>query len=135
MNRKVQFLAKISMIFVGWFVMMAPASAHNPELAMLDSLNKGAWQLRFRNGDNIQRICLRTGRELIQIRHTEPGCSRYVVQDDADEVTVQYTCRGNGYGRTSIRKESSGLVQITSTGMFGGSPFRLQGEGRRISRC
>src|SRR6187551_460882 len=90
----------------------APLAVHAAELGMLDSLTKGEWNLRIRDNGSEQRICVRDGRELIQLRHKQPGCSRFVVRDDANEVVVQYTCRGNGYGRTSIRREGNALVQI-----------------------
>jgi hypothetical protein len=63
------------------------------------------------------------------------ACSRYVVEDGADKVTVQYTCRGNGYGRTSIRRETAGLLQIESQGVAGGLPFQFKAEARRIGAC
>lgn len=107
-----------------------PAVAQAPELAMLDSLTKGAWTLRIRDSGAQQRICLRDGRELIQLQHRQAGCSRFVVTDAADQVVVQYTCRGNGYGRTSIRKESGGLVQVQTQGIHEGTPFSWTAEGR-----
>ena len=83
--------------------------------AMLDSLAKGAWNLRIRDDGSQQRICVRDGREFIQLRHRQPGCSRFIVQDGAEEVVVQYTCRGNGYGRTSIRREGNVLPSTKGT--------------------
>ena len=112
-----------------------PVSAQAPELAMLDGLTPGNWDLRLRGDGGQRSICVRTGRELIQIRHTQNSCSRVVVQDDASEVTVQYTCRGDGYGRTTIRREGNSLVQIRSQGIQGGTPFSLQGEARRTGSC
>ncbi len=112
-----------------------PLAGHAAELGMLDSLTKGAWTLRIRDDGSTQRICLRDGRELIQIRHKQPGCSRFVVRDTADEVVVQYTCRGNGYGRTSIRREGNGLVQIQSQGIIDGAPFSISGEARHSGSC
>ena len=113
----------------------APLEAQAPELAMLDSLSKGAWNLRIRDDGSQQRICVRDGREFIQLRHRQPGCSRIVVQDGADEVVVQYTCRGNGYGRTSIRREGNSLVQIRSQGIQGGTPFSFSAEARHSGSC
>ena len=113
----------------------APLEAQAPELAMLDSLTKGAWNLRIRDDGSQQRICVRDGREFIQLRHRQPGCSRIVVQDGADEVVVQYTCRGNGYGRTSIRREGSTLVQIQSQGIESGTPFSFSAEARHAGNC
>ena len=105
------------------------------ELAMLDGLTKGAWNLRIRDDGSQRQVCLRTGREFIQLRHREPGCSRFVVRDGADEVVVQYTCRGNGYGRTSIRREGSSLVQIRSQGIQSGTPFSFSAEARHVGSC
>jgi hypothetical protein len=112
-----------------------PLEAQAPELAMLDGLAKGAWDLRVRDGGVQRRICLRSGREFIQIRHRQAGCSHIVVQDGADEVVVQYTCRGNGYGRTSIRREGSSLVQIRSQGVEGDTPFVFSAEARHTGPC
>lgn len=112
-----------------------PAAAQAPELAMLDSLERGSWTLRLRDEDSSLRICVRTGREFIQLRHRQPGCETFVVQDDPGEVTVQYTCRGNGYGRTTIRKEGRNLVQIRSQGIHAGAPFSMEGEARRTGSC
>src|SRR6187397_1264390 len=113
----------------------APLEAQAPELAMLDALTKGSWTLRIRDDGSQQRICVRDGREFIQIRHRQSGCSRFVVQDGADEVVVQYTCRGNGYGRTTIRREGNTLVQIRSQGIEGGTPFSFNGEARHDGGC
>lgn len=110
-------------------------SAQAPGLAMLNTLDRGAWELRLRSDGSTRRICLRTGRELIQLRHRQPTCDRFVVQDEPKEVTVQYTCRGNGYGRTTIRRESPDVVQIRSQGIHGGAPFSLEGEARHVGSC
>jgi hypothetical protein len=112
-----------------------PLAGTAAELGMLDSLTKGAWNLRIRDDGSEQRICVRDGRELIQIRHKQAGCSRFVVQDNADQVVVQYTCRGNGYGRTSLRREGNGLVQVQSQGIIDGAPFSISGEARHSGSC
>ena len=114
---------------------LVPASAQAPELRMLDRIDRGAWELRLRSEDGDRRVCVRTGQEFIQLRHRQPACDRFVVQDETNEVTVQYTCRGNGYGRTTIRREGSDIVQIRSQGIHGGKPFSLSGEARRVGSC
>ena len=91
-------------------ILAAPVVAQ-ASLAMLDSLDKGGWELRFRDGATARKLCVRSGRELIQLRHSGENCNRFVVQDSADEITVQYTCRGNGYGRTHIRIISNGKTK------------------------
>lgn len=111
-----------------------PALAQS-SLAMLDTLERGGWEVRFRDGTPPRKVCVRSGRELIQLRHDETGCNRFVVEDGNSEVTVQYTCRGNGYGRTNIRKEAAGLVQLDSQGIVDGRPFQFSAEARHTGSC
>ncbi|MBX7533808.1 hypothetical protein K3165_12805 [Qipengyuania sp. 1XM1-15A] len=132
-NRKLVVLSAL-LAAVPAAVFGGPALAQS-SLAMLDTLEKGAWEVRFRDGTAPRSICVRSGRELIQLRHSESGCNRFVVEDGANEVTVQYTCRGNGYGRTNIRKEGSNLVQIDSQGIADGRPFQFSAEARRTGSC
>ena len=132
-NRK---LIRTAALLVGLPALLAGGAAlAQSSLAMLDSLDKGGWELRYRDGSSTRNVCVRSGREFIQLRHSESGCNRFVVEDGKDEVTVQYTCRGNGYGRTSIRKEGSGLVQIDSQGIVNGRPFQFSAEARHTGRC
>lgn len=112
-----------------------PGSAQGGELSMLGGLSKGEWTVRQRDGSPNRKICLRSGRELIQLQHRATNCNRFVVEDGSAEVTVQYTCPGNGYGRTSIRRETASLVQIESQGIAGGLPFQFAAEARRTGSC
>ena len=116
-----------------WFV--APGLAQGNGLAMLGTLAKGEWTIKQRGGASDRKVCVRTGAELIQIIHRDSGCNQFVVEDGAARVTVQYTCPGNGYGRTSIRRETSSLVQVESQGIHNGMPFQLVAEARRTGNC
>lgn len=113
----------------------APGFAQGTGLAMLSTLTKGEWTIKQRGGVPDRKICLRTGAELIQLRHRETGCNQFVVEDGAARVTVQYTCPGNGYGRTSIRRETSALVQLETQGIHDGTPFQFLAEARRTGTC
>jgi len=130
MSRPARLLALGS----GLTLIALPLAAAPPELAMLSGLTKGKWELRIR-GEGTRSMCVRNGPEFIQIKHADTGCSRFIVSDTPADVTVQYTCRGNGYGRTHIRKESPKLVQIDSTGIHNGSPFDISAEARHVGAC
>lgn len=121
--------------FLPAMLLLAPAAAQAPSLAMLNQLQRGEWELRFRDGIPSRKICLRTGRELLQLRHSNRDCSQYVVDDKPNEVTVQYTCPGNGYGLTNIRKETGSLVQIQSSGLVISRAFDFTAEARRVGNC
>lgn len=115
------------------FVGGAPASRGS--LGMLDRLEGGRWELRTRDTPTVERVCLRDGRRLIQLRHPQQQCERVVVADEPNDVTVQYTCRGRGYGRTHIRRESEGSVRIEAQGIAEGLPFNFVAEGKRVGDC
>ena len=114
----------------------APSWGQRPALGMLDELENGRWEVRIRDaGGSTERICLQNARRLIQLRHPATPCQSLVVDDDASQVTVQYTCRGRGYGRTHIRRETNRLVQIDTQGIADGLPFAFAAEARKIGDC
>ncbi len=132
-NKLLRPLAVALGIAIG--VLVTPASARAPELAMLGGLSTGLWDVRIRGEESHTRICVRTGHELIQIRHRQAACSRTVIEDRPNLVAVEYSCARGGYGRTSIRRESAQLVQIDSQGIQAGLPFHFNAEARRVGSC
>lgn len=113
-----------------------PAAAQRHQLAMLDRIEGGRWELRQRDTRGpAELICLQDGRRLIQLRHPSSNCERLIISDNPGEVTVQYNCRGRGYGRTQIRLETGRLVQIQTQGIIDGLPFDLVAEARRVGDC
>lgn len=113
-----------------------PALAQRPVLAMLGRLEPGKWELRARDSvGRVESLCVRDLYRLVQLRHPGAACERYIVEEQPNDVTVQYTCRGKGYGRTRIRRENAHLVQIESQGIAEGLPFAFVAEGRRVGDC
>lgn len=115
----------------------ASAGMAASSLGMLDALAPGFWELRERGAGptSLPSTCIDAGRKLIQLRHQGLACASVVIDDTANELTVQYTCRGQGYGRTHIRKETNALLQIDSQGIANGLPFAFAVEARRVSHC
>lgn len=127
---------RIAVVLAGIFAAFAvPAIGQRPALAMLGQLEAGRWELRARDGGPVERICLPNTRRLIQLRHPTDACDRLIVDDATTEVTVQYTCRGRGYGRTHIRRETNRLVQIDTQGIADGLPFAYAWEARKVGDC
>ncbi len=127
-------VVSITLLVAG--LIAVPAVGQGGRLGMLESLDPGSWALRERGvGKREERICIRSGRDLIQLRHPGLACEHVVVVDRPNEVTVQYTCPGRGYGRTSIRRETDGLIQIDTQGIRNEQPFAFAAEGRRVGAC
>lgn len=112
-----------------------PVVASTPQLAALGQLQNGLWELRFRDGSPGRRVCWHDPWQLIQLEHPEHPCERLVLEDTATAVSVQYTCHGKGFGRTTIRRETAQLIQLETQGIAGGLPFVVTGEGRRVGDC
>jgi hypothetical protein len=111
------------------------AFAQGAQLALLDRLDPGLWELRSRDGGAVERICVDDGRRLIQLRHAGLSCRQFVTEQAPDAVTVHYTCAGQGSARTHLRLESPRLVQIESSGVAGRLPFEVSAEARRVGSC
>jgi len=127
-------LAATAIVLSGLTAISAPAQA--PELQMLNKVQLGLWNIRERGkSDLVDKICVRDARKLLQIRHRNAQCSRFIITDQPDEVTVSYKCPGSGHGRTTIRYEDSGLLQISSQGIADNSPFSFAVEGRFAGAC
>ncbi|MBO9498723.1 MAG: hypothetical protein J7496_12640 [Novosphingobium sp.] len=116
-------------------LLVAPVAAQGPELAMLDGLRSGAWELKDRADGSRSRVCIRSGRDFIQMRHKQLTCDRFVVEDNPSLVTVHYSCPHAGFGQTTIRKESTSLVQISTQGVAGRQPFNFDAEARYAGSC
>ena len=112
----------------------SPAAAQG-SLALLESLRKGGWEVRFRDGPAPRKLCLRTGKELLQLHHGTSKCGRYAIESSGRQLTVQYSCKADGYARTTVRKETATLVQIEGHGVADGRPFQYSAEARRVSGC
>ncbi|MXO65507.1 hypothetical protein GRI91_07050 [Altererythrobacter endophyticus] len=104
-------------------------------VSLFKKVEHGEWSLRIREGGQDRKVCVRSGEELVQIRHNQPGCNQFVVSDEPNRAIIQYTCRGNGYGRTEIRRERSGLMQLQSQGIHDGVPFSISAEARYTGSC
>ena len=109
------------------------------DLSLLESLDRGMWQLRAVGGGPttapLNQICVSDPTRLVQIQHGAAPCEHYVVRSSATAVTVSYSCKGMGQGLTTIRKESPRLIQIQSQGIRNNAPFSFSVEGRRMSAC
>jgi hypothetical protein len=115
------------------------AAAQSSGSALLNSLEKGLWELRAVGGGSSRaaqsQVCLGNASKLVQIQHGSAECSQRILRTEADRVTASYSCPGLGQGITTIRKESNRLIHIDSQGVRNGSPFNFTVEGRVSGRC
>ncbi len=114
----------------------ALALANVNDLSLLHTLERGQWSFRAVGAEApLTKICLGNPELLTQIQHAGAACERYVVRSIVNSVTVSYTCKGQGQGLTTIRKESNRIIHIQSQGIRNNAPFSFSVEGRRTGPC
>lgn len=117
----------------------ALAFAKGNDLSLLSSIERGMWQLRAvgggPSGAPVGQLCLGDPMRLTRLQHGNAVCDEYVVRSSPNAVTVSYSCKGQGQGLTTIRKESGKLIHIQSQGIRNNSPFSFSVEGRKTGTC
>lgn len=122
-------------LMLGSIALAVPAPAFAPGFILLDRIEKGAWQLKPVGGGAPRKVCVRSGEELLALRHAPRSCSRYVVKNVAGELTIHMTCGAAGHVRTTLRYETPRLVQVHTQGLADGSPFSDSYEARQSGSC
>ena len=141
MTMQIMRVASCGVVAVMSMAAMSPSGTapKAPNVNALRGLERGQWELRERGVEarsrKPRRICLDDPSRLLQLRHNNGDCRRYVVDDSADHAVVTYECKGAGTGRTDLRVETPRLVQIDSQGIADGAPFSMSIEGRRTGDC
>jgi hypothetical protein len=105
--------------------------------AALNGLQPGLWTLNEIGVDDAGRkMCVTAPAQFIQLYHPGMNCTRYVIDDTPEKVTVHYTCQGKGYGRTTVSVEDAQLIKLDTQGIGpDGQPFDKSYEGRRAGTC
>ena len=118
-------------------VVLAPAAPARPALTALGAVMPGMWRLRMLDGRNQppHDICVADRQALMQLRHPGVACETLVVANGPKVTTLQYSCRGAGWGRTSLHLETPTVVQIDTQGIADKAPFAFLVEARRIGDC
>lgn len=117
----------------GFLASASPAQA--PQFAALSLIERGMWTLREAGGGAPRSMCVADVVMLFQVQTPAPNCTRLVIENEPRTATVNYSCRGAGYGRTTISVETPRLIRISSRGMNGGAPFDVDYEARKTGAC
>lgn len=111
-------------------------AAPGAPIRALSAIQPGQWEIHSRDNPDANRsFCMADAKVLLQLRHPNNVCSRYVIADSVKGATVQYSCPSGGNGRTSLRVETPRLVQIETQGIADQSPFAFSAEARRVGDC
>jgi hypothetical protein len=121
---------------LGTIMMLSAFAAPQAGLQAVSKLEPGLWQLRTTGqAGGPQSICVADPNMLLQVQHRSSPCSRLVLANEQNGATVHYTCPVNGFGRTSLRVETSRLAKIDTQGIMDNAPFAYRAEARRVGAC
>lgn len=116
--------------------LMAAASAPGRPIRALSGIQAGQWEIQSRDNPDVNRnFCMTDAKVLLQLRHPNNVCTRFVISDTGKGATVHYSCPSGGNGRTTVRVETPRLVQIETQGVADQSPFAFSAEARRVGDC
>jgi hypothetical protein len=115
----------------------APAPVPQKQLAALQRLEPGLWQLRDLDDRSAapRTLCIGDRLRILQIQHAGDRCTRVVHRDRPNEAIITYSCPGSGSGRTWMRVETSRLAQLETQGVRNGAPFAYRLEARHAGSC
>jgi hypothetical protein len=110
------------------------APAATMSLTALKQLEPGLWQLEVK-GRSPRLTCVAEPTALVQIEHDQPNCSRFVIANEPKIATVHYSCQRSGWGRTTVRVETSGAALIQTQGISRNQPFDYSVHAKRVGAC
>jgi hypothetical protein len=115
---------------------LAPVGDDKVKLTALGSLEPGLWQLRELDGDGApQSLCAGDLAALMRTEHPNAPCTSTVIADEPKSATIHYSCAAQGFGRTSLRVETSKLAKIDTQGIAGNVPFAHRLLARHVGAC
>jgi hypothetical protein len=126
-----------ALILAGIALLALPAHAAAPAIAALNTLEKGRWQVRELDGATTPAaLCLGNPEVLVRFPHRgDPLCALEVLASGPAAATVQYSCKGRGFGHSHLRVETPRSVRVDTQGFRAGRPFSHRLEARRTGAC
>ncbi len=110
--------------------------AHAPTLRAMQGVAPGRWLFRMVGDVRPPREnCVVDPAVFLRMRLRAAECSRFVIDDSVDSLTVHYTCPGTGHVRTVLRADTPRSLRIDSEGMVNGMPFSDAMTVRRVGEC
>lgn len=114
----------------------APAPGKAPTVAVVAEIAPGEWQFReIGSGTAPLTMCITNADVLVQFQHRNAQCTRFVVDDQARQGTIQYSCPGAGNGRTTIKLSTRKSFRLDTQGIAEGAPFAMSFDVRLMGPC
>ena len=63
------------------------------------------------------------------------SCEHTIIENTPERAIVTYVCKGQGYGRTDVRRDANGVFVVEAQGIAGKDPYDMRGEFKRVGDC
>lgn len=108
------------------------AGAVRPTVFMQTS--GGLWEVSRNNGGR-RNICIADPALLSQYEHLRSSCARDVIRNQQSHAEIHYTCRGGGFGQSTIELLTPRSLRIETQGISNNAPFHYVLQARRLGNC
>lgn len=131
------FIARLSgAVLALWSAAAGAAPGQAPSVLVIRTIQPGQWELREVGSSGPPKLmCLSDPDTLIQLRHAGAVCTRFVVANEPQEATVNYSCNGAGNGRTTIHLDTPRQLRLQTQGIAQSAPFDMDYNARRLGDC
>jgi hypothetical protein len=128
---------RLVLLSLGASVSVAAALPQLQRINAMSGVQPGLWTIHAldRGEADVPAFCVADPTRLLQFRHPGATCWRFVIADTPHVATIQYSCAGAGWGRTSVRIISPEQLRLDTQGIAANAPFALAAEARRIGDC
>ena len=96
----------------------------------------GLWEMSGAPGSKTApRQCVADVESLAQYEHRGRACTRRVVRQTESSAVIEYSCAGQGFGRSELTLITPRSLRIQTQGIAGGLPFNYVLQARRVGDC
>lgn len=105
-------------------------------VSTLADLQPGLWEVTAAEHKNVLgRQCVADILTLARFEHRGKTCSGKIVKSSGSQASVEYSCRGAGFGHSDIDVLTPRSLRISTQGISGGLPFNYVLQARRVGEC
>jgi hypothetical protein len=132
----VRFL-RLGLVSIAASVGVAAAMPQAQRVNAMTGVQPGLWAIHAldKGESDVPAFCVADPSRLLQFRHPGATCSRLIITDTPRVATIQYSCPGAGWGRTSVRVISPEQLRLDTQGIADNAPFALAAEAHRVGDC
>jgi len=115
-------------------VLLAVALAGAAAPPVLEQAEGGLWEID-RPGSAPMRLCVGNPASLANYEQRGAACSRAMLRQSGSSATIHYTCRGGGFGHSTITVLTPRSLRVETQGIAANAPFNYTFQARRVGNC